>query len=99
MPVQYNALTTMADVYAETGELIGAVPHTRQGLLAAEDAVLTYALIGERAARRVIVLAGGTPNAGPLRRQGESWETSVTRHQRQLRLAHAGRAGAQREAA
>lgn len=40
-----------------------------------------------RAARRLIVLAGGTPNAAPLRRGLESWETSVTRHQRQLKLA------------
>lgn len=42
----------------------------------------------------MIVLAGGTPNAEPLRRAGESWETSVTRHQRQLGLARASQANA-----
>lgn len=98
MPIAYNPEHTLADVTAETGELIGAVPHTRQGLLAAEDAILAYALIGERAARRVIVLAGGTPNVGPLRRGNEGWAVSVRRHQRQLRLAAQSIADAQRVA-
>lgn len=94
MPMRYNAMTQMLDVFAEDRTLIGALPHTRQGELAAEDVALTHALVGPHHARRIVVAAGGTPNIAPIRRGQESWETTVRRHQAQLRLALASQADA-----
>ena len=97
--IQYNALHGMADVFAPDGTLLGAVPHDRHGCAAGADAVTTYqtaardlpetVTIRLRAARRVIVLAGGTPNVIALRgpHGDRAWETAVRKHQRVLRIA------------
>ncbi|HMQ29173.1 MAG TPA: hypothetical protein PKD53_00530 [Chloroflexaceae bacterium] len=87
--IRYNALTTLADVYADDRTLLGAVPHTEAGQAAGARARAHHAAGDPMAARRAITLAGGTPNTPALRRGVESWETSVTRHQRQLALARA----------
>lgn len=94
MPLTFNMATQMADVTAHDGTLLGCVPADRQGHLAGERAEQTYTLEGPRAARRIIVRAGGTPNISPIRRRDESWETAVTRHQHQLKLALASQADA-----
>jgi hypothetical protein len=79
------------------GQLLGAVPDTRRGWLAAQDALDAYELADERiappqrlqVARRIIATAGGTPAVALVWRQGrEPWEDAVQRHQRQL--ANAG---------
>ena len=97
--LRFNPETGMVDVYTLDHALIGAVPNTTAGINGAADALIAYALFDIdtdatqlkrlRAARRVVVIVGGTPNTPRLRHEGESWSTSVMRHQRQLALAHA----------
>jgi len=96
--IQYNALHGLADVTAPDGTLLGAVPHDRHGCAAGADAITAYQTAAHdlpetvtvrlRAARRVIVLAGGTPNVGALRgpHGDRDWETAVRRHQRVLQI-------------
>lgn len=95
--VVFNPRTTLADVTTPDGLLLGAVPATRQGYAAGDDALVAYtALPGGspdaelarlRVARRIIVLAGGTPaTAHAYHRARESWETAVWRHQRQRQI-------------
>lgn len=91
--ITFNPLHTMADVTTPDGALIGAVPATRQGVAAAEDALTAYRCAAPdtpetvalrlRVARRIIVQAGGTP--APARRPEEIWESAVWGHQKALK--------------
>lgn len=93
--ITFNPLTTLADVRTPDGALLGAVPNDRRGLAAAGDAITAYQCAAAdtpatqplrlRVARRIIVMAGGTP--ATAQRPGELWESAVWRHQRVLMIA------------